>query len=32
MDYDKDRKNIFPESVNEDGLTYQNYGATAPAG
>jgi len=32
MDYDKDRKNIFLESVNEDGLTYQNYGATAPAG
>ena len=32
MDYDKDRKDIFLESVNEDGLTYQNYGATAPAG
>jgi type 1 glutamine amidotransferase len=32
MDYEKDRKNIFLESVNEEGLTYQNYGATAPAG
>src|SRR5207244_2239188 len=32
MDYDKDPKNIFLESVNEDGLTFQKQGATAPAG
>jgi Trehalose utilisation len=32
MDYDKDRKDIFLETVNEDGLTYQSYGATAPGG
>ena len=32
MDYDKDRKYIFLETVNEQGLTYQSYGATAPAG
>ena len=32
MDYDKDRKNIFLETVNEDGLTFESYGATAPAG
>ncbi len=32
MTYDKDPKNIFLESVNEEGLTYRNLGATAPAG
>ena len=32
MEYDKDRKNIFLESVNQDGLTFQNLGSTAPAG
>ena len=32
MDYDKDPKHIFLETVNEDGLTYRNQGATAPAG
>lgn len=32
MDYDKDRKHIFLETVNEEGLTYRNYGATAPGG
>jgi hypothetical protein len=32
MEYDKDRKNIFLETVNEDGLTYRNLGAIAPAG
>ncbi len=32
MEYDKDRKYIFLETVNEKGLTYQNLGATAPGG
>ncbi|MCW5977656.1 MAG: ThuA domain-containing protein [Bryobacteraceae bacterium] len=32
MDYDKDRKHIFLETVNEEGLTYRDYGATAPGG
>jgi hypothetical protein len=32
MDYDKDPKLIFLETVNEEGLTYRNQGATAPAG
>ncbi len=32
MTYDKDRKHMFLESVNEEGLTYRNLGATAPAG
>jgi hypothetical protein len=32
MDYDKDPKFIFLETVNEEGLTYQKYGATAPGG
>ena len=32
MEYDKDPKNIFLETVNEDGLTYRNLGATAPGG
>ena len=32
MSYDKDRKFLFLETVNEDGLTYQSYGATAPGG
>lgn len=32
MEYDKDPKNIFLETVNEDGLTYRTYGATAPGG
>ena len=32
MDYDKDPGHIFLETVNEEGLTYQNYGATAPGG
>jgi hypothetical protein len=32
MTYDKDRKFLFLETVNEDGLTYQSYGATAPGG
>ena len=32
MDYDKDRSHIFLETVNEDGLTYQSYGASAPGG
>lgn len=32
MDYDKDPKNIFLESVNEDGLAYGKQGTTAPAG
>ena len=31
MDYDKDAKNIFLESVNEEGLLYRNS-TTAPAG
>ena len=32
MTYDKDRKFIFAESVNEQGLDYNKQGATAPAG
>jgi Trehalose utilisation len=32
MTYDKDPKFMFLETVNEDGLTYQSYGATAPGG
>lgn len=32
MDYDKDPKNIFLETVNEGGLTFQKSGATAPGG
>lgn len=32
MEYDKDPKNIFLETVNEEGLTYRNMGATAPGG
>ncbi|MBM3812361.1 MAG: ThuA domain-containing protein [Acidimicrobiia bacterium] len=32
MDYDKDPKHVFLETVNEEGLTYRNYGATAPGG
>ena len=32
MDYDKDPKHLFLQTVNEEGLTYQKYGATAPGG
>jgi hypothetical protein len=32
MIYDKDPKALFLETVNEDGLTYQSYGARAPGG
>ncbi|MBK5293535.1 MAG: ThuA domain-containing protein [Acidobacteriia bacterium] len=32
MVYDKDRKNIFLETVNEEGLDYNKQGATAPGG
>jgi hypothetical protein len=32
MTYDKDQKFLFLQTVNEDGLTYQSYGATAPGG
>jgi hypothetical protein len=32
MTYDKDPKALFLETVNEEGLTYQTYGATAPGG
>jgi hypothetical protein len=32
MVYDKDPKYLLLETVNEDGLTYQNLGATAPGG
>jgi len=32
MTYDKDPKLQFLQTVNEEGLTYQNYGATAPGG
>ena len=32
MTYDKDPRFLFLQTVNEDGLTYQNYGATAPGG
>ena len=32
MAYDKDPKFLFLQTVNEDGLTYQTLGATAPGG
>jgi type 1 glutamine amidotransferase len=32
MKYQKDPKHLFLESVNEDGLTYKDLGAKAPAG
>jgi hypothetical protein len=32
MEYDKDRKNIFLETVNEEGLDYQGKGPIAPGG
>ena len=32
MEYDKDPKHIFLETVNEEGLTYGKQGATAPGG
>lgn len=32
MIYDKDPKFLFLQTVNENGLTYQSYGATAPGG
>jgi hypothetical protein len=32
MDYDGDPDDIFLETVNEEGLTYREYGATAPGG
>ncbi len=32
MTYDKDPKFLFLETVNEEGLTFQKYGATAPGG
>lgn len=32
MEYQKDPKNILLQAVNEDGLTHQNLGASAPAG
>jgi len=32
MTYDKDRKDIFLETVNEQGLDYNKQGATAPGG
>jgi len=32
MTYDKDRANIFLETVNEEGLDYNKQGPTAPAG
>ena len=32
MTYDKDPKFLFLQTVNEDGLTYQSYGSTAPGG
>ena len=32
MEYDKDPKHIFLETVNEEGLNYQKQGATAPGG
>lgn len=32
MDYDKDPKNIFLETVNEEGLDYQKKGPVAPGG
>ena len=32
MTYDKGPKFLFLQTVNEDGLTYRNYGSTAPGG
>ncbi|MGH9629020.1 MAG: ThuA domain-containing protein [Bryobacteraceae bacterium] len=32
MEYDKDQKHLLLETVNEEGLTYRNLGATAPGG
>jgi hypothetical protein len=32
MEYDKDSKHLFAETVNEDGLTYGKQGARAPGG
>ena len=32
MIYDKDPKFVFLQTVNEEGLTYRSYGATAPGG
>ncbi len=32
MDYDKDPKHIFLETVNEEGLMYRSFGASAPGG
>jgi hypothetical protein len=32
MEYDKDPKHVFLETVNEEGLTFRNMGATAPGG
>jgi type 1 glutamine amidotransferase len=32
MEYDKDRKSVFLETVNEEGLDYQKMGPTAPGG
>ncbi|MBM3740675.1 MAG: ThuA domain-containing protein [Acidobacteria bacterium] len=32
MDYDKDRKHVFLETVNEQGLDYQKQGPTAAGG
>lgn len=32
MEYDKDKKYIFLETVNEDGLNFGKQGTTAPAG
>jgi type 1 glutamine amidotransferase len=32
MQYDKDQKNVLLETVNENGLTYRTFGATAPGG
>lgn len=32
MEYDKDPKYLLLETVNEEGLTYKNLGATAPGG
>lgn len=32
MEYDKDKKDIFLETVNEEGLDYRGLGAVAPGG
>ena len=32
MEYDKDPKYLLLETVNEEGLSYRNQGATAPGG